>query len=188
MLTGHDDVPSYHHRIDEDGKKCKDDTGDRADSIDCWEHVYTGTNVVGENGFHNQLGAIRARTPTSAGMSGVGMDQEMAGKNIEKDRKTYLNQSVEDRKQWKEVLQAFDITWRQTRDVRTHFLNNLGKIAADNLKGQCTTGHSCKDSAKERLQSLAVGKANGRKAVRRRTKEDLMDEKKKNKKEVTTDN
>jgi len=88
--------------------------------------------------------AVRSRTPTSAGMMGIRMEERDA---LDKDKRLLL---------WK-LLQSEKYFGIDADDVRTanRFIHqNIVDIARDNLKGQCTPGHSCKQSSKEQLQRL----------------------------------
>ena len=57
---------------------------------------------------------------------------------------------------WK-LLQSekyFGIDADDVRKANRFIHQNIVGIARDNLKGQCTPGHSCKQSSKEQLQRL----------------------------------
>ena len=88
--------------------------------------------------------AVRSRTPTSAGMMGIRMDEKDA---LPEDKRLLL---------WK-LLQSpkhFHIDAEDVRVANRFIHQNIVEIAKDNLKGQCTPGHSCKLSSKEQLQRL----------------------------------
>lgn len=88
--------------------------------------------------------AVRSRTPTSAGMMGIRMDAKDA---LPEDKRLLL---------WK-LLQSpkhFHIDANDVRVANRFIHQNIVEIAKDNLKGQCTPGHSCKMSSKEQLQRL----------------------------------
>ena len=88
--------------------------------------------------------AVRSRTPTSAGMMGIRMDEKDA---LPEDKRLLL---------WK-LLQSpkhFHIDADDVRVANRFIHQNIVEIAKDNLKGQCTPGHSCKLSSKEQLQRL----------------------------------
>ena len=88
--------------------------------------------------------AVRSRTPTSAGMMGIRMDEKDA---LPEDKRLLL---------WK-LLQSpkhFHIDAEDVRIANRFIHQNIVEIAKDNLKGQCTPGHSCKLSSKEQLQRL----------------------------------
>ena len=48
----------------------------------------------------------------------------------------------------------FHIDAEDVRIANRFIHQNIVEIAKDNLKGQCTPGHSCKLSSKEQLQRL----------------------------------
>ena len=55
---------------------------------------------------------------------------------------------------WRTVEHQFGLTQENARRLHSHIRTNMRAIAADNLKGQCTNGHSCKESSKEILQMI----------------------------------
>ena len=77
--------------------------------------------------------AVRSRTPTSAGMMGIRMEAKDA---LPEDKRLLL---------WK-LLQSkyFGIGADDVRKANRFIHQNIVDIAKDNLKGQCTPGHSCK--------------------------------------------
>lgn len=94
------------------------------------------------------LGAIRSRTPTSAGMKGIIAAGDNFAKSLEvsiSNNATILNVHL-----WREFHCRLDQVIRANRHLQDHVVD----IAADNLRGQCTRGHSCKESTKEALQNL----------------------------------
>lgn len=86
------------------------------------------------------LGAIRSRTWTSAGMSRVGAEKKQMGP------------SRVVTKLWKLAKERFGVTPERVQELVEYFQQHTQEIALENLQGQCTTGHSCKDSAKQELQ------------------------------------
>ena len=87
-----------------------------------------------------RMAAIRSRTPTSAGM-----------KNIEP--KDVVDPEVT-KKLWSHLTKDFTITDEGSRRANQFILNNLAMIALENEMGQCTEGHSCKVSSKEKLRRI----------------------------------
>jgi hypothetical protein len=86
--------------------------------------------------------AIRSRTPTSAGMLQIRPKQIY--------NSTYIHYMF-----WNVLYSSFGgVTRANMRYVQEYFNTHIIDIARDNLLGQCTTGHSCKDSAKLELQQL----------------------------------
>lgn len=88
-------------------------------------------------------GAIRVRTPTSAGMGNVLVGNHGQRKIYNKFEKQVNLQS----EMWTGVKNVFCISTVNAKIVRDYIKVHLQAIAADNLKGQCTKGHSCKVSS-----------------------------------------
>merc|ERR1712232_1810 len=76
------------------------------------------------------MAAIRTRTPTSAGMMGV--DNK---KNIDDELTSKI---------WNYLTEYFNIMTNDAIETNKRISYNLYEIAKDNMKGQCTDGHSCK--------------------------------------------
>jgi hypothetical protein len=93
------------------------------------------------------LGAIRSRTPTSAGMRGVTKDEgdyeENSSHSIPAENKHLLHA----------LRTVFHVNLSQIIEINRFIQENFQNIVADNLRGQCTHGHSCKNSTKEALES-----------------------------------
>ncbi|CAJ1933882.1 unnamed protein product [Cylindrotheca closterium] len=87
--------------------------------------------------------ALRSRTITSAGMSRV--------RSSAKDR-IYDEQTND---LWQHVTRDFGIGEERTLLTSQYLQNNIHGIAVDNLLGQCTRGHSCKRSSRDKLEALA---------------------------------
>jgi Putative rhamnosyl transferase len=88
-------------------------------------------------------GAIRVRTPTSAGMGNVLVGKHGQRKIYKKAEKEVDLQS----EMWTGVKKVFCVSIVNAKIVRDYIKVHLQAIAADNLKGQCTKGHSCKESS-----------------------------------------
>jgi len=87
--------------------------------------------------------AIRSRTPTSAGLKGVG---------IERKEKNETDIQM----QWDYIGAVFGIP-RQTATATNFYLKeHLVGILEDNLRGQCTYGHSCKYKARIHLEQMIL--------------------------------
>ncbi len=100
------------------------------------------------------ISAIRARTLTSAGMKDVGVSSPKADTALHPSLKHEVEILRETERRSSMLLSDFGIEDRRLERVKTYFeMNGLG-IAKDNLMGQCTNGHSCKDSSKEKLQKI----------------------------------
>jgi len=97
--------------------------------------------------------ALRARTPTSAGMDHVLIAQHT--------EKTFPMQHLQKSK-WKDSQKAlweslpvlFGVEATDLWRARAGIQANLAAIAKDALEGQCTKGHSCKDGSKAVLKEL----------------------------------
>jgi hypothetical protein len=94
-------------------------------------------------------GAIRARTPTSAGMAHL--VQEHSHKKMYKHA---TSQSAFQYKIWEAAEPLYRLDRKQVIQTKKYLKQHLAAIAADNLKGQCTKGHSCKQDAKIILQQI----------------------------------
>eukprot|EP00562_Extubocellulus_spinifer_P021471 CAMPEP_0178621498 /NCGR_PEP_ID=MMETSP0698-20121128/5844_1 /TAXON_ID=265572 /ORGANISM="Extubocellulus spinifer, Strain CCMP396" /LENGTH=611 /DNA_ID=CAMNT_0020260533 /DNA_START=239 /DNA_END=2071 /DNA_ORIENTATION=+ len=102
---------------------------------------------------HPKMGALRSRTPTSAGMKGV-VTQE----NNKPQAHIMMEQRAKDPKtrasMWKVLSHYFAITEDVATEMNNYVQQHFVDIVGDNLRGQCTRGHSCKISSKEELQRL----------------------------------
>ena len=108
-------------------------------------------------------GAIRSRTATSAGMDNVVIGDESHDKNnklslirknkslLERFNKQYYAQE----KLWNGINILFKVTSLEAKHARKFMVENIASIADDNLKGQCTPGHSCKNGTQSILKSVA---------------------------------
>jgi hypothetical protein len=105
--------------------------------------------------------AIRARTMTSAGMADV--DVGLAIPLDPPIQQSTWNWTLDESfvvegdqnglgPQWKRLMDDFRIDLKFIRQANTYLLSNTKNIAEDNLKSQCSRGHSCKESAKKLLR------------------------------------
>ncbi len=104
-------------------------------------------------------GALRARTATSAGMVNIvtgddRLDQISNGLKQRKDNKQLIQQLKQQDFLWEGVERLFSVTKPSARDVRSYLVSRMNYIAADNLKGLCTPGHSCKENGKVLLTTI----------------------------------
>jgi hypothetical protein len=96
--------------------------------------------------------ALRARTPTSAGMLNIMLKEKgTADRQYEKGA---LHQKHVQEKLWKLIGQKFGFLPETAARLHDYLKANMQSIAADNLEGQCTDGHSCKNSSKILLQTI----------------------------------
>ena len=90
--------------------------------------------------------AIRSRTWTSAGMYNIDI--------LEKNIIHGIDQKELTKKLWALSKSNFGIDKTKVKETQNYLIKNKKMIAYENLLGQCTNGHSCKDKAKEELNSI----------------------------------
>ena len=98
--------------------------------------------------------ALRARTPTSAGMEHV-LIANVTEDRFPLDRLQHSKFRSTQNELWDVLGVLFGVTSENLWNVRTRIERNLFDIARDALEGQCTKGHSCKESSKEVLLRLS---------------------------------
>ncbi|KAG7354319.1 putative rhamnosyl transferase [Nitzschia inconspicua] len=86
--------------------------------------------------------AVRSRTLTSAGMLNVGI---IPAFRMEPNTTNRL---------WQLLDERFSITKAKVQRTQEFLIGHRKEIAYENVLGQCTTGHSCKDQAKAELQRI----------------------------------
>lgn len=105
--------------------------------------------------------ALRARTITSAGMGKLVMPSvgdtptsntggTRLSKSLQASHWKNLQQSM-----WNEMPTLFGVHENEVMRMRHSLESDLLQIVADAMDGQCSHGHSCKDSAKIALQALS---------------------------------
>eukprot|EP00984_Skeletonema_dohrnii_P022715 scaffold11812_cov137-Skeletonema_dohrnii-CCMP3373.AAC.3 len=104
-------------------------------------------------------GALRARTATSAGMVNIitgddHLDQSSNGLKQKKGNKQLMQQLSQQDFLWEGVERLFSVTKASARDTRSLIVSRMKFIAADNLRGLCTPGHSCKENGKVLLSAI----------------------------------
>jgi hypothetical protein len=52
------------------------------------------------------------------------------------------------------IEKGFNVSVSKTIQANRYMQQHVAAIAADNLRGQCTHGHSCKNSTREALEEL----------------------------------
>ena len=119
--------------------------------VNCWSFLYDRPD-----GF---AGAIRARTPTSAGMKDVKVGDEQGngtttGQSISAPTSPLQDTDLEERRKWQSVLDEFGIHPDQMLATKEHFKLHLAEIAAENLQGQCIHGFTCRSSTRDALAKL----------------------------------
>jgi Putative rhamnosyl transferase len=88
--------------------------------------------------------ALRARTPTSAGMDGVASATSILS-DMWRDAQP---------KMWQAIPTVFGISEDDLTATRLALETDLPAIIQDAISGQCTKGHSCKESSLHILQSI----------------------------------
>jgi hypothetical protein len=84
--------------------------------------------------------ALRSRTWTSAGMRNVPMDEN------------FMPRAELTNKLWQLLEERFAMNQTRLQETQSFLIEHEQQIAYENLLGQCTTGHSCKEEAKQELQ------------------------------------
>jgi hypothetical protein len=99
--------------------------------------------------------ALRARTPTSAGMLNVLWGNRTSTSKLNKQytKGASKQHRVQD-ELWVVAEKLFGFSKETARDLHKYLEENMLEIATDNLKGQCTDNHSCKISSQELLQAI----------------------------------
>ena len=91
------------------------------------------------------IAAFRTRTTTSAGMKDV----------ILKEQKELVSEKFNLTGHiWRYLQKHFTVETVAGYQMNQYLQRNMAGVLMDNLKGQCTDGHSCKLSSKENLQKL----------------------------------
>ena len=128
------------------------------DSMACYEYSKEGNNKSAAEKEKKRRGpclelvedfsfcAIRSRTWTSAGMYNIDI--------LEKNIIHGIDQKELTKKLWTLSKNNFGIDKTKVKETQNYLIKNKKMIAYENLLGQCTNGHSCKDKAKEELNSI----------------------------------
>lgn len=126
-----------HHLIKKNTTAC-----DRSSEsfLGCWEEIHVDTEA--------DVMAIRARTPTSTGMSRV-VFEDSEWKQEEKET---------DASSWSMLESSFAITQADVMEARKYLTDHLQELTEENLEGQCTKDHSCSENIKKKLKSLIFKK------------------------------
>jgi hypothetical protein len=102
------------------------------------------------------LMAVRARTPTSAGMQRVGTEEDEDEEDATTGSGNHTNKGKHKKKRppkvspsrmymfWELLHDDFFVLREQIKYTNKYILDHLVPIAKDNLEGQCTSEHSCK--------------------------------------------
>jgi hypothetical protein len=112
------------------------------------EQMNCGGNYTGAECLHFvnnfTFSGLRSRTPTSASMSSVNTN----------GGKAYRLAAEEGVERWTYAIKTFALLPENTKRVNDYFFENMKTILEENLEGQCTTGHSCRDEAKSGLTKM----------------------------------
>ena len=87
-----------------------------------------------------RMAAVRSRTPSSAGMQNVESKEE-------------VDPGINE-KMLRHLTIDFTIADKGARRTNQFILNNLAIITLENEMAQCSQGHSCKVSSKEKLHRI----------------------------------
>ena len=101
--------------------------------------------------------AIRARTVTSAGMNSLFLEDDRGTVGTQKGLLKSLQTSSWRRNQnklWEDLPKTCGLDAAAILKVRAYLKEHEKGIVSDNLKGQCTKGHSCKEGSKAALKKL----------------------------------
>jgi hypothetical protein len=140
-VTRGKNVVTSHHKIHKHIPKCK---GEHA------SQPHTQGNCLRKLVGASPM-ALRARTFTSAGMGNLVLE-DGNGQHITAAQETHWKSKQETL--FDQIESMFGVTPASLDHVRTELGRNAHDIALDALRGQCTAGHSCKESAKEALKHL----------------------------------
>mmetsp|Transcript_31718 Transcript_31718/g.58086 ORF Transcript_31718/g.58086 Transcript_31718/m.58086 type:complete len:539 (-) Transcript_31718:1183-2799(-) len=105
-------------------------------------------------------GAFRARTTTSAGMKNVLTGDETLDSRINPfkrhpNNKKLTQQYFKQKPLWALIARDFAVYAPAAISARSTIMKRMQFIAEDNIKGQCTAGHSCKNSTKALLMKIS---------------------------------
>jgi hypothetical protein len=100
------------------------------------------------------VAAVRARTPTSAGMLDVVVDGQVSNNMYKELVWKQTNDERQQSKIWNEQQEIFGFTRIDGQEINMFFYQNLKGVATDALEGQCTKGYPCKASSKVTLKKI----------------------------------
>jgi hypothetical protein len=136
-VSSHDLPPIKHDQLHKMVPKCGDDA---ASQSKCLAHSDLA------------VAAIRARTPTSAGMFNVLWNATNSTDSAYK--RGAQAQEAQQEKLWAIAESRFGFRMKTAKHVHDYLNLHMHEIALDNLRGQCTRGHSCKDQSKLVLNAI----------------------------------
>jgi hypothetical protein len=114
------------------------------------------TEIIGAvSPASNQSNAAAALSAAAAAASPSNTTTEETGKTKEKaDRMEVVL--------WKVLKEKFEIDLEEVKRTQKFLNDNRLEIAVENSLGQCSTGHSCKDKARERLEKIVESQSEKR--------------------------
>ena len=122
--------------------------------------------VVGSVGSKKMVVSSAATTDSQEEEEEEGDDDVQKERQSSKDRNHNKKpKTPEELKQlqpimWKAVQKHFRIQPDSVGQLRIYLTQHMASLTQDNLRGQCTPGHSCKQSSQELLQQLAATTTN----------------------------
>lgn len=97
--------------------------------------------------------ALRARTPTSAGMDHILISEHTEDsfpmRQLRKSNWRYSQDAL-----WESLPVLFGVEAADLWRARAHIDERFSEVVRDALEGQCTRGHSCKSGSREVLERL----------------------------------
>eukprot|EP00581_Thalassiosira_minuscula_P013163 CAMPEP_0183728592 /NCGR_PEP_ID=MMETSP0737-20130205/28462_1 /TAXON_ID=385413 /ORGANISM="Thalassiosira miniscula, Strain CCMP1093" /LENGTH=508 /DNA_ID=CAMNT_0025960585 /DNA_START=143 /DNA_END=1669 /DNA_ORIENTATION=+ len=131
--------------------KCKSDKKDTAIEVECVSRL---TELI-------PGGAVRARTVTSAGMNNVitgidNVDETTSGFKAKRQDQHLIQQYFRQKEIWRILAEDFAVSNEGATYARSLIVGRMHFIAEENLRGQCTPGHSCKNQTRGMLEKLIV--------------------------------
>lgn len=156
--AGRSEIPvSKHHQIHDMIPACKLNDNDNPQSLrgggtDNDDDDSLKTRCLVKLGGELPL-ALRARTPTSAGMDHVFI-AEHTENHFPMQRLQHSKWKNSQDDLWKSLPALFGVYAADLWRVRAGFAENLPSIVKDALDGQCTKGHSCKNGSRAVLEQL----------------------------------
>lgn len=152
--TKEDHVPRYehskvyweiavNHKIEGESESIQD--GDKPDKHHCGLYPSSNCAILVDN---PAVSAFRSRAMTSAGMNNI----EARGEPTVVTPMKYREKSAQ---LWDNIIQEkFGIETTKAKEAANFMLTNYLGTVRDNLRGQCTKNHSCKESSLEDRKSV----------------------------------
>lgn len=141
-VTRSKNIVTGHHKIHRHIPRCKGEHAFQKHQGNCLRKLVAASPM-----------ALRARTFTSAGMRNLVLEDGI-GQQMTAVREAHWKSKQETL--FYQIENMFGVSPASLDHVRTELGRNAHDIALDALRGQCTAGHSCKESAKEALRDLLV--------------------------------